>query len=68
MRQKTETTISDAVSAFNYPDFVICGLFEKENRLLYGDFSEFDFFERDAMFIGEYQRRLATERVADISG
>ena len=64
MRQKTR---SSETWKFEYPDFVICGLFEKGNRLLYCDFSEAE-FERDVMFVGEYQWRLATERTSGISG
>ena len=66
MRLKTKTRSSETWK-FEYPDFVICGLFEKGNRLLYCDFSEFE-FERDVMFVGEYQWRLATERTSGISG
>jgi hypothetical protein len=53
MRQKTKTGRKDSCK-FEYSDFVICGLFEKENRLLYGDFLELG-FERGVMFVGEYQ-------------
>ena len=54
MRQKTKTGRNE------YSDFAICGLFEKENRLLYGDFSELA-FERGVKFVGEYQWRLTAE-------
>ena len=60
MRQKTKTRRNKPCK-FEYSDFVICGLFEKENRLLYGDFLELG-FERGVMFVGEYQWRLTTER------
>jgi hypothetical protein len=53
--------------AFEYPAFVICGLFENGNRLLYGVFSEIG-FERDAMFVGEYQWRLNAERRRGVIG
>ena len=53
--------------AFEYPSFEICGLFEKGNRLLYGLFSEIG-FERDAMFVGEYQWRLNAERRSGVIG
>ena len=53
--------------AFEYPSFEICGLFEKGNLLLYGVFSEFG-FERDAMFVGEYQWRLNAERRRGVIG
>ena len=59
MRQKTKTGRNESCK-FEYSDFAICGLFEKENRLLYGDFSELG-FERGAKFVGEYQRRLTAE-------
>ena len=59
MRQKTKTRSNNSWK-FEYSDFVICGLFEKGNRLLYGDFSELG-FERGAMFVGEYQWRLTAE-------
>ena len=61
MRQKTKTRRKDSCKKFEYSDFIICGLFEKENRLLYGDFLELG-FERGVMFVGEYQWRLTTER------
>jgi len=54
-------------AGFEYPDFVICGLFERGNRLLYGAFSEIG-FERDAMFVGEYQWRLNAERRRGVIG
>ena len=61
MRQRrTTTTNSEDSYLFEYSDFFICGLFEKENRLLYGDFSELG-FERGAKFVGEYQWRLTAE-------
>ena len=67
MRQKTKTGRNESCK-FEYSDFVICGLFEKENRLLYGDFLELG-FERGVMFVGEYQWRLTTERrVSSITG
>ena len=59
MRQKTKTR-SNKSWKFEYSDFVICGFFEKGNRLLYGDFSELG-FERGVMFVGEYQWRLTAE-------
>ena len=59
MRPKTKTR-SNKSWKFEYSDFVICGLFEKGNRLLYGDFSELG-FERGVMFVGEYQWRLTAE-------
>ena len=59
MRQKTKTRRNKPCK-FEYSDFVICGLFEKENRLLYGDFLELG-FERGAKFVGEYQWRLTAE-------
>ena len=61
MRQRRRTTTNSEDSyLFEYSDFVICGLFEKENRLLYGDFLELG-FERGVMFVGEYQWRLTAE-------
>ena len=59
MRQKTKTGRNESCK-FEYSDFAICGLFEKENRLLYGDFLELG-FERGAKFVGEYQWRLTAE-------
>ena len=69
MRQKTKTRRKDSCKKFEYSDFIICGLFEKENRLLYGDFLELG-FERGVMsFVGEYQWRLTAERrVSGITG
>ena len=68
MRQRTTTRRKDSCKKFEYSDFIICGLFEKENRLLYGDFLELG-FERGMMFVGEYQWRLTTERrVPSITG
>ena len=67
MRQKTKTRRNESCK-FEYSDFVICGLFEKGNRLLYGDFSESG-FERGMKFVGEYQWRLTAERrVSGITG
>jgi hypothetical protein len=67
MRQKTKTRRNESYK-FEYSDFVICGLFEKANRLLYGDFLELG-FERGVIFVGEYQWRLTTERrVSGIKG
>ena len=60
MRQRRTTTNSEDSYTFEYSDFAICGLFEKENRLLYGDFSELA-FERGVKFVGEYQWRLTAE-------
>ena len=60
MRQKTKIRRNESYK-FEYSDFVICGLFEKGNRLLYGDFLELG-FERGVMFVGEYQWRLSTEK------
>ena len=68
MRQRTTTRRKDSCKKFEYSDFIICGLFEKENRLLYGDFLELG-FERGVMFVGEYQWRLTAERrVSGITG
>ena len=67
MRLKTKARSSETCK-FEYPDFVISGLFEKGNRLLYCDFSELE-FERDVMFVGEYQWKLTAERrVSGITG
>ena len=61
MRQKrTTTTNSEDSYKFEYPDFVICGLFESGNSLLYGNFSKLA-FERGVKFVGEYQWRLTGE-------
>ena len=61
MRQRrTTTTNSEDSYQFEYSDFVICGLFESGNRLLYGNFSELA-FERGVKFVGEYQWRLTAE-------
>jgi hypothetical protein len=59
IKQKTKTRNSKSCK-FEYSDFVICGLFEKGNRLLYGDFTELG-FERGVMFVSEYQWRLTAE-------
>ena len=58
---KQKTKMEARHDAFEYPSFEICGLFEKGNLLLYGVFPEIG-FERDAMFVGEYQWRLHAER------
>ena len=60
MRQKRKT--GNTICQFNYPNFVVCGLFEKGSRLVYGDFSKLG-FEKDFLFIGEFQWRLTLERV-----
>ena len=67
MRQRRTTTTNsedsykfESVRMFEYSDFVICGLFENGNRLLYGNFSQLA-FERGVMFVGEYQWRLTAE-------
>ena len=66
MRQRRTTTNSEdsyqfeSVRMFEYSDFVICGLFESGNSLLYGDFSKLA-FERGVKFVGEYQWRLTAE-------
>ena len=60
LRSYTKTRRKESCKKFEYSDFVICGLFEKGNRLLYGDFSELG-FERGVMFVGEYQWRLTAE-------
>ena len=61
MRQRRRTTTNSEDSfKFEDSDFVICGLFESGNRLLYGNFSELA-FERGVKFVGEYQWRLTGE-------
>ena len=65
IQQKTK--MEAGRDAFEYPSFEICGLFEKGNLLLYGAFSEIG-FERDAMFVGEYQWRLNAERRRGVIG
>ena len=60
MRQRRTTTNSEDSYQFEYSDFVLCGLFESGNRLLYGNFSELA-FERGVKFVGEYQWRLTGE-------
>ena len=61
MRQRRRTTTNSEDSyQFEYSDFVICGLFESGNRLLYGNFSKLA-FERGVKFVGEYQWRLTAE-------
>ena len=68
MRQRRTTTNSEDSYQFEYSDFVICGLFESGNRLLYGKLSELA-FERGMKFVGEYQWRLTAERrVSGITG
>ena len=41
----------------DYPCFVICGLFEKGDRIVYIDFSKLG-LEKGLTFIGEYQWNL----------
>ena len=64
MRQRrTTTTNSEDSYQFEYSDFVICGLFEREIaccRSSYGNFSKLA-FERGVKFVGEYQWRLTAE-------
>ena len=61
MRQRRMTTTNSEDSyQFEYSDFVICGLFESGNSLLYGNFSKLA-FERGVKFVGEYQWRLTAE-------
>ena len=49
---------------YDYPDYTICGLFEKRNQLLYDDFSDASVaFANRYVFLGEFQFRLNSEEI-----